>query len=383
VYDAVVVGAGPSGGMAARQLASAGFRTVVLEKKRVVGEPVQCAEGVSEFGLASNGLRPREEWVAHRVSGAKCVVPNGKWFYITRLPGYAIDRASFDRWLVNGAVDDGAQLRTSTKVTGISRHDDVWRVEANGETIDTRIVIGADGPASFVARQAGLVRSLERIGAYEYRFRREDVPLLDPEFFLLYIGEAYDGGYAWIFPKGDSVNVGAGGHIDAHAATVAFCRKFAIDVERRTQTIAGSIPSRYDLTALAAPGLAIAGDAAGITNPLNGAGIHPGIFSGRIAGEIAVKALERENPAAMVAYDRAMRASPFLDPLLFWMIDRIRGWSDRLMNSVGEELDGLDWRAVNPRMILSVLLRKPWLGIHAREFYRMILALELCDRYGW
>src|SRR2546422_897522 len=345
MYDAVVVGAGPAGGMAARALAAAGFQTAIVEKKKVVGEPVQCAEGVSEFGLASNGLRPRDEWVAQRVSGAKCIVPNGTWFYITRLPGYAINRPMFDRWLVDGAVDDGAELRTSTKVTGITRHDGGWRVEANGQTIDTRIVIGADGPASFVARQAGLVRSLERIGAYEYRFRREDVPLLEPEFFLLYIGEAYNGGYAWIFPKGDSVNVGAGGHIDAHAATVDFCRKFGIDVDRKTQTVAGSIPSRYDLTALAAPGLAIAGDAAGITNPLNGAGIHPGIFSGRIAGEFAVATLEREDPTSMMAYDRAMKASPFLDPLLFWMIDRIRRWGDRLMNSVGEELDGLDWRA--------------------------------------
>src|SRR2546426_596565 len=369
--------------MAARPLAAAGFRTAILEKKKVVGEPVQCAEGVSEFGLASNGLHPRDEWIAQRVSGAKCIVPNGTWFYITRLPGYAISRPVFDRWLVDGAVDDGAELRTSTKVTGISRHDGGWRIEANGETIESRILIGADGPASFVARQAGLVRNLERIGAYEYRFRREDVPLLDPEYFLLYIGEAYNGGYAWIFPKGDSVNVGAGGHIDAHAATVDFCRKFGIDVDRKTQTIAGSIPSRYDLTALAAPGLAIAGDAAGITNPLNGAGIHPGIFSGRVAGEFAVDALEQEDPNSMIGYDRAMKESPFLDPLLFWMIDRIRRWGDRLMNSVGEELDGLDWRAVNPRMILSVLLRKPWLGIHAREFYRMILALELCDRYGW
>ncbi len=60
MYDAVVVGAGPAGGMAARALAAAGFRTAILEKKKVVGEPVQCAEGVSEFGLASNGLRPRD-----------------------------------------------------------------------------------------------------------------------------------------------------------------------------------------------------------------------------------------------------------------------------------------------------------------------------------
>src|SRR3989442_14331759 len=172
MYDAVVVGAGPAGGMAARPLAAAGFRTAILEKKKIVGEPVQCAEGVSEFGLASNGLHPRDEWVAQRVSGAKCIVPNGTWFYITRLPGYAISRPTFDRWLVDGAVDDGAELRTSTKVTGIARHDGGWRSEANGETIESRILIGADGPARFIARQAGLLRKHEGIGPNEERSPR-------------------------------------------------------------------------------------------------------------------------------------------------------------------------------------------------------------------
>ena len=369
--------------MAARQLAAAGFETTILEKKRVVGEPVQCAEGVSEFGLLSNGLRAHDEWIEQRVAGAKCILPNGSWFYITRLAGYALDRSAFDRWIVQGAVDDGANLRTATRVSGVHRNDGGWRVDANGDSFDARVVIGADGPASFVARQAGLVRTLEKVVAYEYRFRREDVPTLDPEYFLLYVSQAYDGGYAWVFPKGESVNVGAGGHIDAHAATIAFCRQFGIDVERRTQTIAGSIPYRYDLTSLAAPGLAIVGDAAGITNPMNGAGIHPGIFSGRIAGELAAVALEQENPAAMNAYDGVMRSSPFLDPVLPWMIERIRRWKDSFMNSLGDELNGLDWRAIDARIAMRAALRKPRLIAHAREFYRMIRALELCERYGW
>lgn len=383
MIDAIVVGAGPAGGMAARQLAAAGFETKILDKKKVIGEPVQCAEGVSEFGLLSNGLTAHEDWIEQRVAGAKCILPNGTWFYITRLPGYALDRSAFDRWVVQGAVDDGAELRTATRVTGVRCHEGGWRVEANGESFDARIVIGADGPTSFVARQAGLVRTLERVVAYEYRFRKEDVPPTDPDYFLLYISQAYDGGYAWIFPKGDSVNVGAGGHIDAHAATAAFCQKLGIDVGRRTQTIAGSIPYRYDLVSLGVPGLAIVGDAGGITNPMNGAGIHPGIFSGRIAGELAAVALEKEDPAMMNVYDRVMRSSPFLDPLLWWMIERIRGWNDRFMNSVGEELNGLDWRAVGVRLALRTALRKPLLVAHGREFYRMIRALELCDRYGW
>jgi digeranylgeranylglycerophospholipid reductase len=383
VLDAIVVGAGPSGGMAARTLAASGFRTAILDKKKVVGEPVQCAEGVSEFGLASNGIGPRDEWVMQRVRGARCVAPNGKWFYITRLPGFAIDRPTFDRWIVQGAVDDGAVLRTATRVTAVSRHDGGWRVHANGEQIDARIVIGADGPASLVARQAGLVRSLEKSVAYEYRFRREDVPDLDPDYFLLHVSEAYDGGYAWVFPRGETVNVGAGGPIDGHAATLAFCRTLGIDPAKRMHTIAGSIPYRYDLASLALPGLAIVGDAGGITNPMNGAGIHPGIFSGRVAGECAVAALTSGDPSALLAYDRILRASPFLDPLLWWMIDRVRGWSDRFMNTVAEEIHGLEWRAVNVRLGLRAFLRKPWLAAHGREFLRMIRTLELCERYGW
>ncbi|HEY5605773.1 MAG TPA: NAD(P)/FAD-dependent oxidoreductase [Thermoplasmata archaeon] len=383
MFDAAIVGAGPAGGMAARQLSASGFRTIIVDKKKVIGEPVQCAEGVSEFGLASNGLRADDEWAVQRVAGAKCIVPDGHWFYITRLPGYAIDRPAFDRWIVQAAVDDGAVLRPSTRITGISRHESGWRLHANGNSIDARVVVAADGPASLLARQVGLVRSLERIVAYEYRFRTSDVPDLDRDFFRLYISESYDGGYAWIFPKGDAVNVGVGGHIDAHAATAAFCRLKGIDVDRRMQVIAGSIPYRYDLSAFAVPGFAVAGDAAGITNPMNGAGIHPGVFSGRLAGEFAAVALGSDDLTSMVGYDRAIRNSPFLDPLLGWMIGRVRRWTNRFMNEVGAELHEREWRAVDVRMALSVLGRKPWFALHARELYRMIRALELCDRYGW
>ncbi len=383
VHDAIVVGAGPAGGLAARQLAAAGFSTLVLEKKKVVGEPVQCAEGVSAFGLESNGLRPEPAWIEQRIDGARCIVPNGKSFFITRLPGYAIDRAAFDRWIVDGAVDDGAELRTATRVTGVERHKGGWRVRSDGAAFESRILIAADGPTSFLARSLGLVQRQEQILAYEYRFPRDAVNLPDPDRFLLYIGSRYDGGYAWIFPKGDAVNVGAGGHIDAHAATVAFCREHGMDPERREKVIAGTIPYRYDLSSHAIPGFAVVGDAAGVTNPMNGAGIHPGLFSGRVAGEFACTALEAEEPSRMTGYDRVIGGSPFLDPILWWMIERARRWSDSLMNDVGEELDGLDWRAVTLRFAASVVPRKPRLLLHTREFLRMVRALELCEHYGW
>ena len=383
MYDAIVVGAGPAGGMAARQLAGAGYRTLVLDKKKIVGEPVQCAEGVSRFGLESNGVRARDEWVAQDIRGALCIVPDGTDFVITDLPGYAIDRAAFDRWLVAGAVGDGAALRTSTRVTAVERRDDGWRIRAGGEAFEGRILLAADGPTSFLAKSLGLVLNQEVIRAYEYRFPRAAVELTHPDCFLLYIGARYDGGYAWIFPKGDAVNVGAGGHIDAHEATVAFCRERGIDPDRRERILAGTIPYRYDLRAFSLPGFAVAGDAAGVTNPMNGAGIHPGLFSGRLAGEFAVAALQAERMDLMTGYDAALRASPFLDPVLGWMIDRVRGWSDGLMNEVGRFLHRWGWKGVTLGRALRALARAPSFALHAREFVRMIRALDLCERTGW
>ena len=383
MYDVLVVGAGPAGGMAAGRTAAAGFRTLVVDRKRVLGEPVQCAEGVSRFGLVSNGIAPKEEWIAQTVAGARCVVPSGASFAVAEAPGYALDRAAFDRWLVDGAAGDGADIRTSTRVTEIVAHGGGWRVRAGTEAFDARIVIAADGPTSRLARSLGLLRRQEAIPAYEYRFRVRDVPDIDPDRFLLFVGTRYDGGYAWIFPRGDTANVGAGGHIDAHAAAIAFCRERGIDLSRRVRILAGTIPYRYEFTSYALPGFAVVGDAAGVANPMNGAGIHAALFSGRIAGECAMIALDREDPSHMAVYDRILRASPFLDPLLLWMIERVRTWDDRLMNAVGAELDGNGWRAADLRLALSAALRSPRLFLHAREFYRMVRALELCERFGW
>lgn len=374
--DLVVVGAGPAGGMAALAATRGGLRVALIDRKRAVGEPVQCAEGVSRFALESNGLRPDPRFVRQEVRGARAVMPNGRAFDITRHPGYAVDRAVFDRSIADAAAAAGAELCLGERVRSMAREDGEWEVRSAGRAWRAPLVIAADGPAGLVSRWAGLLWSAESIRAYEWRFDASEVPPPDPERFLLYFARRYDGGYAWIFPRGEEVNVGAGGHIDAHAALVAFCRERGIDPSRRRQSIAGQVPYRFTLARYAAHGVAVVGDAAGVTNPLTGGGIHAALYSGRIAGELAAQ-------GRLDAYDAAIRGSPFLDPVLWRMADAVRTWDDRVLNFVGEVLEREDWRTLSAAKALGAALGRPGVLRHGRELLRMRRAIAISEVYGW
>ena len=374
--DLIVVGAGPAGSMAALAAARAGRRVALIDKKSAVGEPVQCAEGVSRFAIESNGLRPDPRYVRQAIQGAQAVVPNGKRFDITRLPGYAVDRAAFDRSIADLAVEAGAHLFLRERVTSMSRHREGWEVRADGKAWTAPAVIGADGPATLVARWAGLLLRADCVRAYEWRFDASDAPPPEPDRFLLYFAPRYDGGYAWIFPRGSEVNVGAGGHIDAHAALQAFCRSQGIDPSRRLQAIAGQVPYHFEFRRYSANGVAIVGDAAGVTNPLNGGGIHAALWTGRVAGELAAA-------GRLDAYDAVLQGSPFLDPLLFWMMQRLRRWDEGVLNFVGDLLDGTDWKELSVLAGIWRAMRDPRMFVHSREFLRMRRAVAVTEIYGW
>ena len=382
--DVVIVGAGPAGGRAGMELAKAGRTVLFLEKRDVVGVPVQCGEGLSRFGLQNARLTVREDWVRERVHGVRAMLPDGTNFTVS-IPGYCIDRAKFDQWVVQQAVDAGAELRLRTRAVSARREDGGWLVETDrGDPVRSRAIIGADGPASNVARWAGLLRHRTYTKALEYRFHERDWTFPCDGWLIFYYAQKYHGGYAWVFPKAEYYDVGVLAVDGVKDLMAGFCAQMKVPLDRIHKKTGGDIPFRYTLSALAAPGLAVVGDAAGVTNPVFGGGIHPALYSGRIAGEVAVRAFERDDMNHFLEYDRYMGASPFFDPVLWKTAALFGSWDDEHFNFAGDVMNHGDTRDVSTaRAFWRILARHPGYLSETRELLTMKRGLSLTQKYGW
>ena len=124
MYDAIVIGAGPAGLQAARQLATRGFRVAVLEEHQVLGDPVHCTgvlarEAFDEFSLST-------ESILNELTTARFISPSGQDIvYRTRVvEAVVVDRALFDRRLADEAVRAGAELIRGARVHRVAPTSD-------------------------------------------------------------------------------------------------------------------------------------------------------------------------------------------------------------------------------------------------------------------
>jgi digeranylgeranylglycerophospholipid reductase len=306
--DVAVLGLGPAGARAAQVAAAQGCRVIAFDRKRVAGQPVQCAELVP--GLIGQDDAAFGRALAQSVRRMRTTVEHARADLRAPFPGHMIDRARFDRNQVDLAGAAGADCRLATVVTRVDPR--TGELVAGGERFRARIVIGADGPRSRLGHALG------RRNRVLVHARQLTVPLHTPcDATDIFLSRDIPGGYGWLFPKGAFAHVGIGVAADAHgrlAALLATLHQRLQDDGRvgsaiLTQT-GGLIPVGGRLPAAATHGThlsLLAGDAAGLTNPVTGAGIHAALVSGELAGSAAAAWLGGRT-AAGVDYDDELEA---------------------------------------------------------------------------
>jgi len=311
-YDAVVVGAGPAGSIAALRLAKSGARVLIAEKRPRIGVPVRCAEATGNREEIGQFVEIDESWITAEIGAARFISPSGRVFE-KPFPGIGVmvDRERFDAGLAGAAERAGAELRTELEVIGLTRcNGNGWNVQFRENERPwegkVRLVVGADGVESLVGRWAGLQsgwKASELYSCLETRIRSERRPG-DGCLEFHFGREIAPGGYGWVFPRGDGIwNVGVG--VDPSLAerrpARIFLDRLLERVDRdaeRLATIAGAACRSRSLKRIAGAGVLLAGDAAHQGNPLTGGGIMNALEGGDLAGRIGAEALSADDLSA-------------------------------------------------------------------------------------
>jgi len=291
-YDAVVVGAGPAGSTAARELAARSARVLLVDRAafprdKPCGGGVWLSAAVNlPFSLAS---------VTERVvTGFR--VSCGRWSPIShysRAPlALMTRRAHLDEFLVGKAVAAGARFADARPVAAVESHATGARVRfRDGSEVSSRAVIGADGVNGATRRSLGLGQ-LANLVALE-----ANVPMV-PDRWAEQVGldiGLLRGGYGWVFPKGDHCNLGVGGrpHPAARlrAALNSYSAREGFDPSSMTDLKGYLLPLRAPGSPAWSGNVVLVGDAAGLVDPLSGEGIGNAIRSGMLAARHVVELL--------------------------------------------------------------------------------------------
>jgi geranylgeranyl reductase family protein len=314
-YDVIVVGAGPSGSMAAKYAAKNGARTLLIEEHGTIGFPVSCTGHISVKALKECEL-PEGNFINKKIRGAFVYAPDNRSITIDgkRTMTYVVERKIFDRELAKAAALAGSEVLVDTAVRSLKKVPGGVVLEAMSEGKIThfkaKVAIGADGVRSKVARGAGLGRvphvcsGIQVEASYEPR---------DPEFVEVFLGHRYAPGYfAWSVPtSGDCCRIGLNADKDAHVYLNRLLTEHEV-VSKKARSavdlIMGGIPVGT-LKNTVADGVLIVGDAAGHVKPISYGGIYAGARCAKIAGEVAAKAACEGDVSArrLMEYERRWR----------------------------------------------------------------------------
>jgi digeranylgeranylglycerophospholipid reductase len=318
--EVLVVGGGPAGSTIAYELSRAGHEVLVVEEHPRIGYPVQCAGLVSQRVLEMAGS---SAFVLRPIHGATVLSPSLQSLsFRARDPrAFVINRAGLDIYLAERATQAGARVepgwkferRESSGPDGVDVR--LTGMDGTSRLLRARLVVGADGVASAVARGFRLRRPVEILPAFEAEFAASAG---DPDQVEVYLGNHLSPGlFGWWIPDGaGGARIGVATRANGTPARTYYDR-LVTQVERwhgsplSTPTgflvsgiPIGTVPRTHDDRVL------LVGDAAAQVKPLSGGGIFTGMRCAQIAAEVAHDALRRGNVsrAGLASYDLRWRA---------------------------------------------------------------------------
>jgi len=293
-FDVAVVGAGPAGCTAALALAKAGKSVVLLEKARLPRYKT-CGGGV--LARAFKLLPPGAESVVEGRfnSVALHFAGTGMNFVATRPQPmvYLTMRADLDCLLARAAQTAGVQLVESCPVKRVEIRGDAVEIFSERQSYRAQFVVAADGVHSTVAKAAGWPELPALAPALEHEICLSDEDFARFSQMPRFDFNTIDAGYAWVFPKRNHLSVGIlSTHrvcTDLPAKLAEYLQGVGITRIQKTERHGYLIPLAPRRGPLARGRVLLAGDAAGLVDPVTAEGISHALLSGQLAAQALIE----------------------------------------------------------------------------------------------
>jgi len=334
-YDVAIVGAGPAGSFLAYLLSKEKFKVILIDKEKFPREKI-CAGGLTPkvLKIIPFNLKPVIE---KEIFSLRLISKSKKNLYkkYQRPFVYTVKRARFDNFLAQKAKRVGAVFLPKHKVKKIVEKNGFWQIEAGNKLVKAKVVVGADGANSFVARLMGF-----RVDSIDIGLQYEIPHLKQQNTQTITIGwDLIPDGYAWVFPNRQFLEVGVAGPKSLGKKLKLYLETWVkfLGLKRDNLPLSGyPIVHRLRQTPLVKDKMILIGEAAGLNEPLTGEGIFYALKSAQIAAK-HLKDFLTGNPTALKNYERNInqeilpelktayllkKISPIFSPFVFKLIKK-------------------------------------------------------------
>lgn len=299
-YEVIVVGSGPAGAVVSYELAQQGVKVLLIEKSKLPRYK-PCGGGITNKTLKALpiGIQPTIEVK----SEGGIFSYGGKQLFKTEIQktvAWLVMRDRFDYYLVQKAIQAGAQLIDSTGVLNVDQKDKDVKIFTNKGQYHCQILVGADGVNSVIARSLNLLANRETGIAIEAEVSVPAENLSQQGAFATFDFGALPNGYGWIFPKKDHLSIGVFYAKKGKLPSIKeYLHQFIEDhdvlAKHELLNIRGHrIPLGGHTGLLHTQRAVLIGDAANLADPWLGEGIYYAVSSARIAANVILKSLDND-----------------------------------------------------------------------------------------
>ncbi len=288
--DTLVIGGGLAGSSAAHELAKNGADVLIIDSRKEIGTPVQCAEFIP-FQLMQKAFEDYfETAIVQPINNMITIEPSNNKV-ISTSKGFMVDRTIFDKNIFLKAIKHGAKSMLKTLFLGFSDKNKAL-VKSKDEVyeIEFKYLIGADGPRSMVMEKSFNKKHELAVCAQIVSKLKE--PLED---IIVVFRNYIRGGYGWVFPKNDYANVGIGMDMSFKDNPKQILELFIKDmvnigiIEDEHKKVSGGFLPIDGISDLIKDNISLSGDAGGFCHPITGGGIPQAVISGNMLAKYVLE----------------------------------------------------------------------------------------------